>query len=503
MHKLLLITTGIFFFGLAQSQITETEPNDPFPAGNDLEEGITISGQTCTSDNPDRFRIILPADGKLVINTTASVPGEIVAAPFQFQLFSDQNNAWDQLYPLTGENGTFASDSYEWCCLLADTFYIEVYRGYAFEYCYDYTLSWGLIPATFTNDEEPNSAYIQALDLNYNTPMEGHLSFVNHPQAAGQDGIDFYRLVPPTNGTLRVFLESEAQSTGSTFTRMTLNNINGGPWYSQNSPVGEFQSPNSDTVIWDCVANDTIYIDLTTTNFWDRGYAYRIWFDMVAPVYANDIEDNDSFATAQEVDPSAPIEGNQYFWGDSGGWDYFKFYKPDTGYFKVVMRAETSTGDATLGHSLQLFDKNLSAIGGPFNGPLGIYSIPAVDSVTYNYLAADTFYIVTSSNYAFASCRSYQLDLSYVDNLNGVSNSVLSNVKVYPNPNNGAFFVEGIQNGNCTIDIYNSTGAKIHNEKIRNAGRNEINLENAPNGIYTVQISCDGVRRSERIVVVK
>jgi hypothetical protein len=502
MKKILFSILIVLNIMTVQSQITETEPNNPFPVSNDLDEGVTVTGEVCTFENLDIYRIILPADGQITINTSVAAQGDIAGIGFEFRLYNEENNPWDPLIAAQGQNGAFENDSRGWCCLLADTFYLQVYSPYVFEYCFDYTLSWDFIPATFNNDVEPNSTIDQALDLAYNIPMEGHLSFVNQAQAVGSDGYDYYRITPPTNGTVRVFYESEAQSTGSNYTNMTLYNSSGAGWYSQNSPVGTFQAPNSDTIIWTCVGNNEMYISVATGNFFDRGYAYRIWYDVVSPIYENDIESNNSFATAQLVDPALPIEGNQYFFGD-GAYDYFKFFKPDTGFFKVVIRAETYTGDATSGHSMQLFDHNMSPIGAQFTSPLGVFSIPAVDSVTYDYLAADTFYIAVYSNYAYAACRSYQLDLFYHDNANTIDKSEFSNLKVYPNPSNGTFIIDNGHRGDYEMMLYNSSGMLMHSEIIRNERQHSFAFDDLSNGIYSVHILQNDRRSIMRIMISK
>jgi hypothetical protein len=498
--KVLIFLSALFSAQISHSQITETEPNDPFPSGNVLEEGETISGQTCTYDNPDLFKITLPEDGKIRIFTETSGDGDNPASPFTFQLFNDQNDAWNEFSPNAGDFGLMVSESFDWCCIEAGDYYIQVYRGYAFEYCYSYTLSWELIPATYANDVEPNSIYTEALNLDYNSPTEGHLSFYGHPQGVGQDGIDYYQFVAPTNGTLRLFFEAEAQNSGSNFTQLTLYNSDGIAWTLQNSAVGSFQTPSSDTLIWECIGTDTMYLSISTTNFYDRGYSYRIRFDVIEPVFANDMEDNNTLETAQEIDPSLPVEGNQYFYGDNSS-DNYKFTKPDAGDLKIVMRAETHTGDPTLGHSLQLFDSNFSAIGGQFTGPLGIYSVTAIDSITYANLPAGTYYMQTSSNYAFAACRSYQLTLSF-DNLDGISNNTfLSSLSIYPNPSSGSFFLEVETTDTYEVSIYNSTGKLIQNRTLRNTPRAEFVTDGFAKGVYMIRISLGSDVVNHRMLV--
>jgi hypothetical protein len=498
--KLALFVASFLTVQLSISQITETEPNDPFPSGNELEMGVTLTGQICMWDNPDLFILEIPEDGMLRIHTETGGEGENPFMSLSFQLFNDQNEAWSQFVPNAGEFGTMVSESFDWCCLEAGTYYIQTYTGYVYEYCYNYSISWELVPTTFANDLEPNSDYTTAIDLAYNTPTEGHLSFYGHPQGSGQDGADFYRFVAPTNGAMRVFIEAEAQSTGSNTTSVMIHHANGSPWISQSSPVGIFPNPSSDTLIWECMGNDTLFLSLYTTNYFDRGYSYRVRYDIVSAIYDNDVEDNNTIETAQEVDASIPIEGNQFFFGD-GSQDFFKFEKPELGDMKIVMRSETYTGDATAGHSLQLYAGNFSQIGGQFTAPLGIYNVPAVDSITYGNLPAGTYYLQSTSNYAYAACRSYQLTISF-DNYIGIStNSSLSDIKVYPNPSSGTFFIEGSAKDDYDVEVYSSTGVLIEKRSMSHALLSEFDFKDFAKGVYLIRISSGKAEVSHRLLI--
>lgn len=70
-----------------------------------------------------------------------------------------------------------------------------------------------------------------------------------------------------------------------------------------------------------------------------------------------------------------------------------------------------------------------------------------------------------------------------------VTNNDNSNisVKIYPNPNNGHFFIESY-NGTSILTIYNPLGKKVYDRNIEEQIM-EINLSSLPNGIYSVQIS--------------
>ncbi|MBL0315168.1 MAG: T9SS type A sorting domain-containing protein [Flavobacteriales bacterium] len=496
MNKLLLLFLTFVLSTSTYSQINETEPNEPLLSGNNLPENTVLTGQTCMWNEPDFFQVVMPQDGVLRIHTGVSGEGINPSTALQFQLFTAANDPWYSYVPLAGENGAMMDDVFEWCCLEAGTYYIQVYSGYAFSYCYNYTLSWELVDAAFTNDNEPNSTFATAEFLNYDESTEGHLSFYPHPQGSGQDGTDFYAFVPPMNGTVRLFIDSQAESTGSNNISVNIHTINGSAWYAQSSPVASFPSTNSDTLIWECIGNDTMYFSLNTTNYYDRGYAYRIRYDVIPMVFGNDSEPNNFFAEAQLVNAFEPIEGNQYlgasyYWGGTQE-DIFKFYKPVDGFLKVVIHTETHTGDGTGGNTVQLYDHTANYVGAPFTAPIGLYGVPAVDTMHFETLNADTFYLKTYSAYAYPACRSYRIELLF-DEVNGVKETSLSQLRIYPNPNNGDFQLDTRQlAGMAQLQVIDFTGRIILNEQQTLGGTIPIRLSDVASGYYLLKIVNDG-----------
>jgi hypothetical protein len=494
MKKILLFFLSLGFVLSSNAQINEIEPNDTLTQATNLPIGVTVTGQTCMWNNLDYYQIILPEDGLLRVHSSVAGEGiNPIGGGFTLTLFNHQNG-WNGFTPLAGENGASLSDVSEWCCLEADTFYLQVYRGYAFNYCFDYSLSWEIVNAPFLNDNEPNSTFNTAEFLLFNTPTEGHSSFINHPQGGGMDNTDFFSFVPPVNGTLRLYLEVQAQSSGSNSLTVNLHNHNGSSWYAQQTSVPSYPAISSDTLTWECMSMDTMFFSIVTTNFYDRGYSYRIRYDMLPMVFANDGEPNDFFPSAQLIDPSLPIEGNQLL-GNSGFWngtqeDIFKFYKPDTGFFKIVAYSETHTDNPTAGNVIQLYDHNANPIGAPFAAPIGIHSVPAVDSIYFASLPADTLYIKTYSPYAFASCRSYRLELSYYQAPQGTQDLSVTNISLFPNPNNGIFTLDTRKlTGFGQVQILDFLGRKVYDERVVLGTTIPIHLQEMANGCYLVRIA--------------
>lgn len=82
--------------------------------------------------------------------------------------------------------------------------------------------------------------------------------------------------------------------------------------------------------------------------------------------------------------------------------------------------------------------------------------------------------------------------------LTGVDNPTASNVKVYPNPSTGQFYITGINDAN--IDIFNISGQKVAEYKNSNG---KMNLSNLNNGIYFLKINSDQSIITKRISINK
>ena len=82
--------------------------------------------------------------------------------------------------------------------------------------------------------------------------------------------------------------------------------------------------------------------------------------------------------------------------------------------------------------------------------------------------------------------------------LTGVDNHTTSNVKVYPNPSTGQFYITEINNAN--IDIFNISGQKVAEYKNSNG---KINLSNLNNGVYFLKINSDQNIITKRISINK
>jgi hypothetical protein len=79
----------------------------------------------------------------------------------------------------------------------------------------------------------------------------------------------------------------------------------------------------------------------------------------------------------------------------------------------------------------------------------------------------------------------------------------LGSMKVYPNPNDGSFYLEMLNfNGSHELEIRNLTGQIVHSEKlnIKSGYARRYNL-NLPVGVYTISLQSDSGASSQKMVV--
>ena len=79
---------------------------------------------------------------------------------------------------------------------------------------------------------------------------------------------------------------------------------------------------------------------------------------------------------------------------------------------------------------------------------------------------------------------------------------VEKSIKVYPNPNNGQFFLE-VSNfeARATVSIYNMLGSKVYESKMTNEINHKINLLGIKKGVYFVKVTDQKEQFTKKIIV--
>ncbi len=395
------------------AQILETEPNDDFTTANFFAAGDTMQGKTCAYPQADYFQIILPDDGILRIFTSisANTPNPI---NLTFDLYSKNQSSFNGQSPITGADSIAVTDTLDWGCMAADTFYLRIAaQSSGFGYCWDYQISYEVIPPVFSNDAEPNGTPAQAIDLPYNTPAEGHLGFNIVPGlSALNEAEDYYRIITPTDGIIRVFVTAE-NAGASVSLSVSLLAKNNGSFGDQYPPVGGSGVAATDTLYWGCQAADTFFLRFFINNITYCGFSYHISYDVLPAYFANDVEPNGTPAQAINLPYNTPAEGHlgyRIYTGSGSSADpadYYKIVTPVSGVLRIFIASEMA-GVPTYSMPVSLYSKTNGWFGDQYFLP-GSYGIPNSDTMAWACIDADTFFLQVSINNVLDCGISYQI----------------------------------------------------------------------------------------------
>jgi hypothetical protein len=118
------------------------------------------------------------------------------------------------------------------------------------------------------------------------------------------------------------------------------------------------------------------------------------------------------------------------------------------------------------------------------------------DSLFVSPAVTSTFAVTGIDN---NGCSNTNIITQNVDACAGINGEELSSmITVYPNPNNGEFFIETEEE--MDLSVYTSVGQLILETHLY-TGNNQINLGKYANGFYTLQVN--GVQKTVRVKVVK
>jgi len=354
-----------------------------------------VPGNNALNELDDYYKIVTPFDGIIRVFVSAENAG--AATSLNLTLLSKTNGVFFDQYPPVGGSGISTTDTFYWGCHAADTFYLRIYINNVNDCGMSYRITYDVTPAYFANDVEPNNDYTEAVDLPYNTPAEGHLGYRSQPGSGSSgDDDDYFRIVTPTDGIIRVFVSIENAGAGSTL-NLTLLSKNNSAFFDQYPPVGANGFPATDTLYWGCHAKDTFLLRIYIGNVVQCGLSYRISFDVTPAVFANDVEPNNIYTEAIDLPYSTTAEGHLGYRSFPGSGysadaaDYYKIITPTAGVMRIFITSEVA-GVPYSQLSIGLHSKTDSWFGDQYS-TIGSNGIPHTDTLYRGCVAADTFYL--------------------------------------------------------------------------------------------------------------
>jgi len=279
----------------------ETEPNNTTAQANILDANGSQSGVLPTDADFDWYKIVLDKDGYLKI-THSITTGNCM----QMQLFEADGTT------LLDMNGNCGFSSYRYFVdfkfLAASTYYLKVYKTGGSEL--NYALNSTFATSTYTSDAEPDNDFLTATLATIGTPQTGHLGYRLN---AVRDITDFYKVVIPSEGKLRVDVTNDAELCvqlelfQKVFPETSIAN-NGWCGYST------FKS----NVEYNNLAAGTYYIKALLRDEISSYYGgYQLDFIFTQNTYINDAETNDITSNAASMNLDNTNSGRLgYVYGD-------------------------------------------------------------------------------------------------------------------------------------------------------------------------------------------
>lgn len=197
--------------------------------------------------------------------------------------------------------------------LNAGTYYIRVYAGggsYA-----GYTLTKSLTPTPYTNDAELNGSIATALTFNPNSTTTGHIA--HRLNGGAYDSYDYYKLVTTGDGNISLNLTNDN------------NNYNYLYLYDSDGATVLTATQGSAAAGITCSASGlaagTYYVLVYAGGGSYAGYTLTNTFTPAA--FNNDVEANNTFATASILNNNASKQGHLAYRYNGGSYDNYDYWK--------------------------------------------------------------------------------------------------------------------------------------------------------------------------------
>ncbi|MCB0764976.1 MAG: T9SS type A sorting domain-containing protein [Flavobacteriales bacterium] len=377
---------------------TESEPNnstataDQWDHATNMIGGIGICGQADFS--VDHYVFTPPSAGRLKIRTAISATSP-QPVNVELTLLNSAIEVVEAWTVTTGPIGTTVTDSIEVLCAGTGIYYLRLV-GPGGPLCVNYSLFHEVTPPVFGADLEPNNVFGQADTLFPGVEQDGRLDFQYG------DNVDLYRLLPPEDGMMRLTWSGENASVDEATATLTLSTLTNFIIDSWEVPVGSNGSPGPDVHQVACIGAGEAYVLRVETDI--CGTSYRFNYAIGPPVFANDIEPNNTFEQAIPVPSEDPAEGHiNNFNGDNI--DMYQVTMPADGVLEIAWEAEHVDTNSTATATLTLFNVDLEPVES-WSVPVKGNSEPVARSVrSYCKGAGETYYLRVVSNICGASYR--------------------------------------------------------------------------------------------------
>jgi hypothetical protein len=274
---------------LATGITNDPENNDVYTNAGSALENDSVTGHigyyhNSYDDLTDWWKVTTTLDGQISFTIT-SVNGQNVYA----ELF-DGDGATKLAGNFTSSTATYSKDG-----LLPGTYYIRIRNYYTYEFT-SYILKTNLVlPVNSTELGENNNFAINAVNININDSINGHIGYYYNGY---DDLIDWYKVTPSEDG--RIIFKINSLNGQNVYAELfdgdTLTNLSGS------------YTSTSATYFKDGAAFGTYYIRIR--NYYDYEFSPYALVVTHQPTVPDDPELNNTFGTAIPIQPGDSVTGH-------------------------------------------------------------------------------------------------------------------------------------------------------------------------------------------------
>jgi hypothetical protein len=297
----------------------DVEPNGDFltalPIGeNENKTGHIAYAKNGGQDDADFYKTLLPRDGTIKIMVQATNNGNTAQNEQLFMRGYDKRQGAGLIFTqrIAGNTNVLPNqtitDTFYVYSRAADSFYFrlssEPYYGGLID-AFSYKISYQIVDPPHANDAEPNGDFASALSISESQLKTGHIGYAKN---GGQDDADFYKTLLPRDGTIKIMVQ--ATNNGNTaqneqlFVRGYDKRQGSGLLIAQRIAGNTNVLPNqtiTDTFYVYSQAADSLYFRVSSEPYYGGSidaFSYKISYQIIDPIHANDTEPNGDFSTA-------------------------------------------------------------------------------------------------------------------------------------------------------------------------------------------------------------
>jgi hypothetical protein len=400
-------------YEMTDKSVNDAEPNNVRAEAKPISYNTTVQGHLGyeadnVTDRYDYYQAVMPADGTVTVYLEGVHTG---GANGSFSLYALDKSGRQIGYlasagSTTAKQGETVRDTVRITSREADTIYLYVYQGSTRSY--SYKMRYEVLDQS-PNDPEPNGEFNQALALDHNTTVSGHLGYEADNVT---DRYDYYKTLLPADGTVTVYLEGvHTGGNNGSFSFYAYDKSRRQIAYLANAGSNTAKPGDivRDTVLIPSRAADSIYLLVYQGS--TRSYSYKLRYEMPTAL-TGDREPNNTFAEATRFTLKDTLKGLIGYVASAGSDvnDYYVAALPTKGAVQVIVKA-TNTSTFNAGFALYAYDKQRRQVGYralPVTNAGGALR----DTAVFNCLTTDSVYLLVyegSSGHSFT----YELQTSF------------------------------------------------------------------------------------------